>query len=343
MTHCARPSFGWFGTLDCLSRGGRCRLAPVINTKMEMASIYHLCTGWLVPFAQMPDGSASAPSPSRNASQVHTRITASMFGSRQELSETTWTAQISEFVLAIVDTKLAHVWLRCSAGKKGSQQNPDGGCSGPAGHFLTVTPITNKLKIFQLSTKILGVLVLIEDWPGSYIACQAGPAHATAPLGRPGPQRHASSVGLPLQAPHTFNPQIPRNRLACGLPTNSATPEAATLSIFAQTTRASSPEPADHWTSCAVHHFPRVKADLQAFPQFRLPRSRLFRSYHSDAQIAICTFSPPQTTGKINSHGTIRRLPAGCPVSARPLANRFRPTGQDLKACTPDFRGHMNR
>lgn len=79
-----------------------------------------------------------------------------MLGSRQELSETTSTAQISEFVLAIVDTKLAHVWLRCSAGKKGSKQNPEG-------HFLTATPITNKLKIFQLSTKILGVLVLIED------------------------------------------------------------------------------------------------------------------------------------------------------------------------------------
>lgn len=205
-----------------------------------------------------------------------------------------------------------------------------------------------KLKIFQLSTKILGVLVLIEDWPGSYIACQAGPAHATAPLGRPGPQAPRFSGLAPAGplAPHPTpsTPQIPRNRLACGLPTNSATPEAATLSIFAQTTRASSPEPADHWTSCAVHHFPCVKADqkadLQAFPQFRLPRSRLFRSYHSDAQIAICTFSPPRTTGKINSHGTIRRLPAGCHVSARPLVNRFRPKSQGQ---SPDFRGHMNR
>lgn len=229
-----------------------------------------------------------------------------------------------------MDAKFAHVWLRCSTGRKGLAAESSRRCSGPAGHFITVTLITNKLKIFQLLTKILGLLVLIEDWPGSHIACQAGPAHATALLGQSHPAPRSS--GRAPAGPPPSTPQIlPRNQLACGLLTSSAAPEAATLSIFSRTTRASSPEP----TATIGHHaswihFPCVKADLQAFPQFRLPRFRLFRSYHSDAQIATCTFSPPRTTGKINSHGTIRRLPTGCPVSVRLLANKFRSTGQDL-------------
>lgn len=45
--HCTRPSFGCFRTLDCFTQEGRHRLAPVINTKMERASIYHPSTNWM--------------------------------------------------------------------------------------------------------------------------------------------------------------------------------------------------------------------------------------------------------------------------------------------------------
>lgn len=45
--HCTRPSFECFRTLDCFKQEGRRRLAPVINTKMERASIYHPSTNWM--------------------------------------------------------------------------------------------------------------------------------------------------------------------------------------------------------------------------------------------------------------------------------------------------------